>query len=71
MGSNLSHGIKIQQLDPISYLSSSHGKNRALGAMAAGGEGAQTRATERETPQRFFLCDLEGKGVSFYSLSVE
>jgi hypothetical protein len=33
--------------------------------------GAQAQATERETTQRFFLHDLEGKGVSFYSLSVE
>jgi hypothetical protein len=36
--------------------------------MAAYGGGAQARATERETTQRFFLRNVEGKGVSFYSL---
>jgi hypothetical protein len=71
MSSNLSHGIKIQWLGAVSFLGSARGKNRAPGAMATSGEGDQTRATERETPQRFFQRDLEGKGVSFYSLSVE
>jgi hypothetical protein len=71
MGSNLSHWIKIQQLSAFSFLGLARGKNRATGAMSVGGEGAQTWATEWETPQRFFLCGLEGKGVSFYSLSAE
>jgi hypothetical protein len=39
--------------------------------MAAGGGGTQTRAMQHETTQRYFLHDLEGKGVSFYSLSAE
>jgi hypothetical protein len=39
--------------------------------VATNGRGAQTRATERETTQRFFLRDLEGKGVSFCPLSAE
>jgi hypothetical protein len=39
--------------------------------MAAGGGEAQTRATEREMTQRLFLRDLEGKGISFYSLLEE
>jgi hypothetical protein len=65
MGSNFSHGIKIQRLDAVSFLGSAHGKNRAPSDMATGGEAAQTRAMEREMPQRFFLHHLEGKGSHF------
>jgi hypothetical protein len=45
--------------------------NRAPGTMAADGGGAKTWATECEMTQWFFQHDLEGKGVSFYSLSAE
>jgi hypothetical protein len=58
-------------LGAVSFLDSARGKNRAPVAMVVGGEGGQTRAMERETPQRFFLRDIEGKEVSFYSLSME
>jgi hypothetical protein len=36
--------------------------------MAAGGEGAQARTMGHEARQSFYLCNLEEKGVSFYSL---
>jgi hypothetical protein len=42
-----------------------------LGAMVAGGEGAQARAMGHRARQSFYLCDLEEQGVSFYSLSVK
>jgi hypothetical protein len=45
--------------------------NRAPGAMAADSGGAQSWATEHKTTQWFFLHDLKGKWVPFYSLSVE
>jgi hypothetical protein len=43
----------------------------ALGAMAAGGEGAQARAMGHGARQNFYLRDLEDQGVSFYSLSTK
>jgi hypothetical protein len=41
-----------------------------MGAMATGGEGAQTRATGHGTRQGFFLCNLEVKRDSFCKLTM-
>jgi hypothetical protein len=69
--SNFGRGIRIQRLDAISLVDSASDKNRAPGAMAAGGERAQTLVTGHGARQGFFLCYLEVERDSFCKLMVK